>query len=325
MSNSPETSITAMTPAIAAQQALAARVPAGYKHQVLSLKRPSPEDLGNILASLPEEQRNKMNALVKKTNPHKQGAHTTNRGFQPTTLKLYHGVGNDPVRPPKMAPGEFYSADSQIVGDKFNAVVLNFYIGRILWPPQGSTDSKAPICYSADRETGSKYGSCKTCELSNKLYTQGGCMLEYTFFLLDENLSSIYELKFNKSSYGAGTSLSSIITKSENLWDRWITFSSAEQTDTTKTKRWFVQKANPLVDAKNPDKAHTPKELRPLFEALSSIIDSDVYYPLLADINDKLNNQDKSRTVSSTATSTFDEKSMIVNGDSDNPDYSKDV
>ena len=315
--------VTAITPALAAQQALANRLPAEYRQDVLFLKRPTPEELFNTVSSLPASFQDKMMTLVAKTRPKKQGAHTTSTGFAPTALKLYHGVGNDPVRPAKMVAGEFYTGDSRVVGEKFNAVVLHFYMGRILWPPQGSTDSKAPICVSADRVTGSKYGSCLSCELAKRPYVQGGCMQEITFFLLDEDMTSIYELKFSKTSYKDGESLMKVINKSENIWDRWVTFEAQERTEGT--KRWFVQKASPVMDPKNPDKANTPKELHKLFSDLSKIIDADVYYPFLAEIHDRLNGTAKEKPAGGeNAASSFDEKSAL-GADTDNPDYSKDV
>lgn len=317
--------VTAITPALAAQQALAARLPAKYREDVLFLKRPTGEELFNVVAALPTASQEKMLSLVKKTNPKKQGAHTSQMGFAPTTMKLFHGVGADPTRPKATTPGAFYTGDSNVKGESFTAVVLGFYQGRILWPPQGagaSNESKAPICMSADRETGSKYGSCASCDLSRRPYTQGGCTPEVTFWLLDEDMTSIYELKFNKSSYGAGESLVKILSKSENIWDRWVKFESQERVDGT--KRWFVQKAGPVSDAKNPEKTNTPKELHKLFSELSKILDADVYYPMIADQHDRLKNSAESGGASTGNAAPFDEKAFLADS-SDSPDYSKDV
>lgn len=315
---------TAITPALGAQQALAARLPEKYRDDVLLLKRPTAEELFNTVSSLPATWQDKMLTLVAKTRPKKQGVHTTNTGFAPTSLKLYHGVGADPARPRQTLPGQFYTGDSRVIGEKFNAVPLGFYQGRILWPPQGTggTESKAPICVSADRHTGSKYGECAACALATRQYTAGGCMNEVTFWLLDEDLISIYELKFSKSSVTAGESLVKVVTKAENIWDRWFTFESQERVEGN--KRWYVQKASPLVDPKNPERNNTPKELHRLFSDLSKVLDSDVYYPLLADVHDRVKNSTEVGGAP-VAAEAFDEKSFMAAETSENPDYSKDA
>lgn len=319
----PTASVTALTPNLAAQRALADRLPAKYREDVLLLKRPSSEELLNIVTALPTAQQDKMMMLVAKTRPKKQGVHTTATGFAPTSLKLFHGVGADPARPKTTLPGQYYGSDSRVVGEKFTAVPLGFYQGRILWPPQGAggdNASKAPICVSADRTTGSKYGACGSCALGSKPYTQGGCTLEVTFWVLDEDMTSIYELKFNKSSYGAGESLVKILMKSENIWDRWFTFETQERTEDS--KRWYVQKASPLVDTKSPDRTNSDKVLHPLFSALSKVLDADVYFPMLADINDRSKASPEKGTAAAPVEN-FDEKAFLASDTGDSPDYSK--
>lgn len=316
-----------VSPEFAARKALALRLPEGVRARVLTLKRPTSGELADIVMKLPESAQEAMMALVAKTNPEKQGLHTAKSGFEPTALRIYQGTGNDQARPKNTIPGQFYSADSRVVGEKFTAVPLAVYEGQILWPPKdaaGEKESKAPICVSVDRQTGSKYGSCHTCPLApeHRQYTQGGCMREITVYLLDDAMTSIYELKYNKTSEGAGRALIGVLKKSNSLWDRWFTFETKERVE--KDKKWFVVQSGPVVDAA---KANTKPEYHPLFTALSKVIDMDIYYTQLANIHDRAKNSadaGNGQTVDSTA-STFNEQEFLKSDTGAAPDYSKDA
>lgn len=312
----------AVSPEFAARKALAERLPDFAKAKALMLKRPTPEELMNIVMALPAANQEAMMNLVAKTNPEKQGLHTASSGFEPTVLKLYHGVGNDPVKPRQTLPGQFYSADSRVVGEKFIAVPIAIYEGQILWPPQdqGKNENKAPICVSVDRKIGSKYGDCDKCPLNPQArqYTQGGCMPEVTAYLLDQDMTSIYELKFVKTSFGAGKALINILKKQNQIWDRWFVFEAKERVDGA--KKWYVAQTSTPTDAAKID---SPKELHPLFAALSKIIDVDVYYKKMADNYTRSKNGGAEGA--ETPAPAFDEKKFMAGDDSAAPDYSKDV
>lgn len=293
--------------------------------------RPSPEGLFDTVLALPDAFQNKMLEVVKKANPKKQGAHSSRTGFSPIQIRLFQGTGNDPVRPKNMPPGQFYTADSRILGDKFNGAVIGFYEGRIMWPlrDQGgnSGGSNAPLCYSLDRKMGSRYGECAQCPNASKPYNQGGCAREVVVYLIDEDMTGVYETRFSKSSQGAGEALTKILAKSENIWDRWVTFEAVERSEGQ--KRWYVQKATPVSDSKKPENNVTPKQLGDLFRSLSLVIDYDVYFPTLADIYDRSKTSSDSNLAGggSAAGETIDEKSFLGNAasDSDNPDYGSDT
>jgi len=310
----------------AARKALANRLPEEVRARALMLKRPTSKELMDIVMALPEAGQEAMMTLVSKTNPEKQGLHTSSSGFEPTALKPYHGTGNDPLRPRQCLPGQFYSADSRVLGEKFTAVPLAIYEGQILWPPK-STDnkeSKAPICVSVDRKTGSKYGNCDACPLnpSVRQYSQGGCMREVTAYLLDQEMTSIYELKFSKTSEGAGRALMGIMKKSNSLWDRWFTFEAKERVEGA--NKWYVIQASPVADAA---KANTDTKLHPLFTALSKVIDTDIYYAALANIHDRLKNSADAggAPAGGAPAAAFDEKAFLKGDTEAAPDYSKDV
>lgn len=272
---------------VSANKALADRLPPRYREDVLFMVRPTPEQLFGIVEKLPGDSQTKMLELVRKTRPKKQGAHTAREGFSPIGLRVNQGTGNDPVRPAKHPAGNFYTADSRDMGDEIKGVVLGFYEGRTMWPPRDQNDSasKGPLCFSLDRKMGSRYGDCESCPNAQKKYTEGGCGREVTVWFIDQELTGIYEMKFSKSSMGGGDALVRILNKADNLWDRVFVFKNDERTEGD--RRWFVTKGTPVSDPKNPNAASTDKQLHPLYEALSKLLDADVYFPQLADVYDR--------------------------------------
>lgn len=301
-------------------RALAERLPPRYREDVLFMVRPSPEQLFSIVESLPGDSQAKMIELVRKTRPKKQGAHTAREGFSPTQVRVFQGTGNDPAKPAKLPPGNFYTVDSRDLGDEIQGVVLGFYEGRTMWPPrdQGDSSSKGPVCFSLDRKMGSRYGECESCPNATRKYNEGGCGREVTVFFVDQELTGIYELKFSKSSMGGGDALVRILNKADNLWDRYFVIKNEERTEGD--RRWYVTKATPLNDPKNPAAANTNRQMHPLYEALSRLLDADVFYPQLADVYDRAKG---STDTAGNADVGADEAALLGNSaTSGTPDYS---
>lgn len=303
---------------------LAERVPATKRDDLLTLVRPTPTALNALIEKLPAEDQEIMMTMAARTNPKKQGSHGSRTGFQPIPIRLYQGTGNDAMRPPKLPSGEYYTGDSRALGDNFTAVVIGYYDHRTLWPARDSGE-KNPICVSIDRKVGSRYGDCSKCPNSTKKYTEGGCTLETTFFLMitDVETPGIYSLTLSKTSLAAGTALKKIVDRSNALWDRVIRFEAQERTEGD--RRWFVVKAGPVTDAKNPQAGYSKKTLHPMFDAFSRIMDADVYYPMLADSYDRSKGADTAGTAVNAET--VDEAALLGNAatEGDNPDFSTDV
>lgn len=302
-------------------RALAERLPPRYREDVLFMVRPTPEQLFGIVEKLPGDSQAKMIELVRKTRPKKQGAHTAREGFSPTQLRVFQGTGNDPAKPAKLPPGNFYTVDSRDMGDEVHGIVLGFYEGRTMWPPRDQeTSNKGPLCFSLDRKMGSRYGECESCPNAQKKYSDGGCGREVTVFFIDEALTGIYELKFSKSSMGGGDALVRILNKADNLWDRVFVIKNEERTEGD--RRWYVTKATPVSDPKNPTAANTDRKLHPLYEALSRLLDADVFYPQLADVYDRAKG---STDTANNADVGANEAALLGNAATDGtPDYSGD-
>lgn len=307
---------------IVQNKALADRLPARYREDVLFMQRPSPEQLFEIVMKLPADSQQKMLELVRKTRPKKQGAHTAREGFSPTQLRVNQGTGNDPVKPAKHPPGNFYTTDSRDMGDEVKVVFIGFYEGRTMWPPrdQGDSASKGPLCFSLDRKMGTRYGECEACPNAQKKYTEGGCGREVTAWFLDEDMTGIYEVKFSKSSIGMGDSLVKILNKADNLWDRWFTLKNDARSEGD--RRWYVTKSTPFTDPKNPAASNTDRALHTLYEGLSRLLDADVYFPALADTYDRAKG---STDAGGAVMANADEAALLSNTATDGtPDYSGD-
>ena len=268
---------------------------AGARDHRMALKmmdeRPTQEELLATVDSLPTDYQSKVMDIIRRANPKKPGMHMAKTGFAPIEVKLNQGVGSDPARPAKSVPGDFYTSDSRMLESKVDGLVIGVFEGRVLWPAKDSGD-KAPICVSMDRKKGSKYGDCSTCYYEKKLTKDGGCALGVTVYFIDRDMTGIYCLKFNKTSFGAGAGLTRVLSQFEKPWSRWVRFETQERKEGD--RRWFVIKAMPISDPKNPSQEHPSAALDPLLVSLSSIIDYDVYFPAVIDSYEHAKNAEPS-------------------------------
>ena len=268
---------------------------AGARDHRMSLKmmdeRPTQEELIATVDMLPAEYQSKVMDIIRRANPKKPGMHMAKTGFVPIEVKMNQGVGSDPARPSKSVPGDLYTSDSRMLDNKIDGLVIGVFEGRVLWPEKDSGD-KAPICVSMDRKKGSKYGNCSTCYYEKKLTKDGGCALGVTVYFVDREMTGIYRLQFNKTSFGAGAGLTRVLSQFEKPWARWVRFETQERKEGD--RRWFVIKAMPISDSKNPSMEYPAATLDPLLVSLSSIIDYDVYFPAVVDTYERSKNAEPS-------------------------------
>lgn len=262
-----------------AMTALLASLPEVHRAKVAKMVRPTGEEFNKAALATTGEQQERLLDLIERMSPNKPGVHLSTEGFAPTMVKLYHGVGKDETRPAKLVPGSFYSTTSRDLTEKMTVAVLGYFDGRTLWPPKDA-ESSSPVCYSNDGLNGSKYGACNTCPSLKLPYNKGGCTPQFNFWFIDKDLTGIFELSFSKTSYSAGKALARILKDSRRPWDRWIEVQSVPRVEGD--KQWFVIKATPVQDSKNPANNETSKPLREVFSLLSRSLDLEAYYPRLS-------------------------------------------
>jgi hypothetical protein len=288
MSEEQTTAITKAEPvAIAAVPAphpenakLAALLPLKLRDRALRVWRPTATEMRTILDALTPEVREKVEGLFDSLNTVNDGLLGDVEPRLVHDMKLYHGVGSDPLRPKSVNKGQFYSTNGMTFDESFVGAVLAITSGRTLWPPRGSS-TNSPICYSADGEMGSEFGECGKCEYAQKKYLDGGCSRDMTVYFVDREFTGIYSIKFSKTSYANGITLSKILQQLKVMWSKWVQFEAGEQT--AKGNTWHTVKAGLLpVTAKNKDDVIVPVELLPVLRALNALIVGDVYLPRVA-------------------------------------------
>lgn len=312
----PQTALaTTGSNSLALNTALAARLPEQYQDAVMTMERPSPAGMMQLIAALPAEWQEKAAGMVRRMRPQKQGVHTRGGGFKIAEIRLYQGTGSDPARPAKMAPGGFYTDDSREIETPFIGAVLSIHETRTMWPPRdGSVESKGPICYSLDAVNGTRYGLCSSCPNSEKRTNEGGCGQEIVVYVVDRAMTGIYAMKFAKTSLREGRKLIRLVQGSDEIWSRWLSFSEQEYKEGS--KRWFGYKVG-AVESKNVDETYVSKPLDPVFRAFSQALDAEVYYPSLAEMYDRIKSSG-SQLPSGVPAETFEP----MTNPSGNPDYS---
>lgn len=307
-----------------AKSELAAKMPsATLKMEVLQLARPSNEELADAVTKLSPAYMEKFAMLLKRATKKKQGAHAGRGGFQPVEIRVFQGMGKNPNRPKDCLPNEFFTDDSRRLGETFKGIVFHTAEGQTLWPPKGAgkggDDQKRPICSALgkpeDGAVGTRYGPCIKCPLRTKPVQEGGCGRETVVHLVDENISNIYKLRFTKTSAKNGSYLANVLRKGDEIWGRFVTFGTETGENKEAGTEWRI------IYGKLGD--DTPAELTPVMNALSRLVDADVYYPGIAYSADRYAAGQNGDTVEGQAEE-FNEREF-VKGDTTVPDYSADV
>lgn len=288
MSEETSTAITVATPAaITVAPAahpenlkLAQLLPLKLRDRALRVWRPTATEMEQILSALSPEMREKVNGLFDSLNTVNDGLLGDVEPRLVHDMKLYHGVGSDPLRPKSVNKGQFYASNGMTFDESFVGAVIAITSGRTLWPARGSS-SNAPICYSVDGEMGSELGECAKCEYAQKKYLDGGCSRDMTVYFVDREFTGIYSIKFGKTSYANGITLSKVLQQLKVMWSKWVQFEASEQSG--KGNTWHTVKAGLLpVSAKNKDDIMVAPELLPVLRALNALIVGDVYLPRVA-------------------------------------------
>lgn len=169
-----------------------------FPNDAMYLRRLQPVDdekLEDLISKLPDQLQSNFRDALEKLTPMKVGDHRARRtAIQTYDVRVYHGTGDDPMRPMLVTEGGLYGSDGTYLAaanaelakmhgapESFDAYVLGGYDVNTLWPPRekekeaalafgiggpdDETKANAPICRSLDREWGDTYGSCSSCTL----------------------------------------------------------------------------------------------------------------------------------------------------------------
>lgn len=238
--------------------------------------RPAMSEVQALMAALSPERQAKLEELLAKANPQKEGMDGGADIFKPLVLKVYHGTGNDAMRPDKLPPGSLYGSDGVAVDEPFRGILVYLNAkARNLWADRNDPNApKHPLCSSVDGEHGSKNGDCKKCPFAVKKYNEGGCQPEIHAWFIAEDLSAIYQMSFAKSGLNAGNMLKKFATTTRAIWDTVYELSLEKKTNDKNTQAWYVPKVSKSA-RKNPAENVSDKALHPLFQLFSRLVYND--------------------------------------------------
>ena len=240
---------------------------------------PSKRQLQMIMDKLPEDLLDNLSGILKKLSGVSKGVYVSEDRPELTELRLYHGTGNDPNRPEKMIPGEYYLTSKTNIGESFDCTVLAIWTGRTMW----EEDNRGmPACQSMDRKYGSTFGVCEDC--INKPWRGGQpqkCNNDVLALVLPKTMDDIVLVRFTKTSEPAGKRLAKFVKSSMSPWTKWYTITSKEKTGKEdKTRRWYVMEVEPVGG----DDGYVPEELDEFCDAMCTMLESTIVLPGIARI-----------------------------------------
>ena len=309
-----ENPMTTETPIIVAENGIAVVEPAALAAPVektwfddlpkpikaLFLASPPPEDgeLTAMVENLPQAQRESFEVLIESLNPVREGFVSSRADFRIPKAALYHGVGDDPARPAAAPVGSVYASDGLVlaawdknqarqlkIGQTFEAAIILIEETRTLkmprdkskpLPPDIDPDSKAPICYSLDRQRGSRYGACAACP--NRPYANGkwapdSCTNDARIYFVLRGFKGIYSISVKGASMKKAVQV--IQRQKGRPWDVWYDIGVSEEKN--ELGRWFSLTATPHATDDAPQGEPTTQEERGVFRTLSRTVLHESY------------------------------------------------
>ncbi len=256
-----------------------------YKDTVerVSTELPTPNMFQEIIDNLPEEHIDNLMGIIQKTMGARKGIYGDSDRPDFPELRIYHGTGNDPNRPEKQVPGEYYLTTKENVGDVFEGTVLALWEGRTMWgDAEAGETTKMPICQSMDRRMGSTCGVCDDCPhrpwRDNK---QQRCADDVVAFMLTKDMKEIVLVRFQKTSEPAGKQLRKFVKRSMLPWSKWFQITSESRTSKHDTnRRWFVMKVEPSQG----DDALVPETIHAFCDAMCSTLEATFILPNMSSI-----------------------------------------
>lgn len=244
-----------------------------------------PAELFELVDALPDDlpQKEALFTVLKRLSPERKGVVSDTPQAFHTDLRLFHGVGNDPNRPPDLVPGEMYYSSGDKVGKEFIGTPLFIWEGRELAEKTEDNTPGKVLCYSNDRKVGSNLGECQKCTYlpwrKGAEKTELYCRNYVNAFMLSQDGKELVLVRFARTSEGAGRQLLKFAARTPLLWYRWYSVKTVSQTsETNKTRRWFVY----TVDSLPGSTGLVPPALAPICDALYCAAGRDYVFPAIA-------------------------------------------
>jgi hypothetical protein len=265
---------------------------------------PTQGEIDRALSALPDDKRKAFLAALARMNPVKLGQHTSRREFSLPDIRVYHGTGNDEMRPGDCPTGGIYGTDGRLLAApkaalanlkhnpkhaKLGTTVPGFVIGMheagTFWPPRSGNlpagievRANLPICRTLDRKRGDYFGSCDACAyrpFKDGKPNKDACRNEDHAYFVLADFSGVYRIVFSSTSIKPG---SAAIKKKSRPWEAYFShpFELESRERTEGSNRWFELAAEVAADLTDP----TGEELT-LLNALTRQVDYEIFFPRL--------------------------------------------
>lgn len=256
-----------------------------------------PEELGEALAALRPELRQNFIDALDRMNPTKIGGHARRRTSLSSTLfdiRVYHGTGNDEMRPKFCAPGGLYSTDGRYLatGDKdladlhkvpetFRCYLIGNYEVNTYWGPkvtdeEAASTTRAPVCKSIDRIKGETYGLCDACPerpWKDNKPNPDACRSELTLIVVPADFSGVYRLNCTGTNQKPAKAMVKKTVPWKQYWDKPFEIGTEATVGKKDEKqRWFLIKPTVL-------NIETSPEEKAFLRVIARKLDTEYYWP----------------------------------------------
>lgn len=247
----------------------------------VSAELPSPTAFQKIIDALPEEYIDSLMGIIRKTMSTRKGIYGDSDQSDFPELKAYQGTGNDPNRPDKQIPGEYYLTTKESVGEQFEGTVIALWSGRTMWGSADlGEDTSKPLCTSMDRIVGNLCGKCEDCP--HRPWRDGNlqrCSDNVVAFMLAKDMKEIVMVRFAKTSEPAGKQLTKFVKRSYYPWSRWYSLTLDQRvSQQDSSRRWYVMQVAPS------NAEPVPEEIHDFCDAMCSTLEATYILPSLAAI-----------------------------------------
>jgi hypothetical protein len=262
--------MTEKTTAIISLESAPTRFMQKYADTLEEYTIPDTSTIQRMINDLPEDLQEKVAQIAQKLSGKRKGQFGEANTASITEVKLFQGTGNDPDKPDRQVPGEYYNTMKVNLGSSFVGTVIASVAGQSKWEKEG----KIPECRSMDRVVGSKYGECSACPY--RPWRDGqiqACQRDVLVYMIPETLDDVISVRFGKTSEAAGTRLRKLSGATLVPWAKWFKLTADEVIKADdKTKRYYKMQVEPTGE-------YVPTELSDFFDLICSLITTKYILP----------------------------------------------
>lgn len=288
---------------IAAPEAWREKMPKAVRDLYAATPELMEGQLAALVDNLPTADAEKCREMFEALNPVREGVVASTADVRIPSLQIFQGIGDNPALPDGAPVGSVFSSNRELlacfdaasarankVGTSITVAVLLIVKSRTWWKPKRATfvvphgvdpASKAPICQSPDRVTGTRYGTCAACP--NKPFAKGSydpdaCSDDATVYVVVKGFKGIYSIGMKGASLKLA--VAAIERSKGKLWDTWYDLTLAPQTNAS--GKWYVFSARSHATDEAPHGLQTTALERNVFKALSAMMLHEAVTPQFA-------------------------------------------